>query len=247
MCEALQSWQMWRGCLQVAGHLLEKFRRLVVDRVRRILPGCPKCCCCVCVVQRTAEAQAAMVEGEPCLFCVLFGQSRELKELSQAMLDVLVMGGGELSCQVWAKPSQGIVRPGSSTVEQQEPAGLEIWDGGGDGYSKGCCFACNLANSSWMYSSVPMGKPSTRRPCCLLGSSWSPTQTAADCVNEVMPGGKMPEAFQTWVLPWCSWMPVRECKWWARRSKSALMRFGWAVTYMSSRKAATRSPATNSV
>ena len=33
-----------------------------------------------------------------------------------------------------------------------------------------------------------------------------------------------PEAFHTCVLPWCKCMPVWCCKWWAKRSKSGLIR-----------------------
>ena len=96
--------------------------------------------------------------------------------------------------------------------------------------SRGCCLACNLVRSAWMYSSVPTGNPRTRRPRWALGWSWPPTQTASDCDKAVMPGGTVPEAFHTCVLPWCNCMPVWCCKWWAKRSKSCLIRCGGAVT-----------------
>ena len=61
--------------------------------------------------------------------------------------------------------------------------------------SRGCCLACSLVSSAWMYSSVPTGKPRTRRPRWALGWSWPPTQTASDCDKAVMPGGTVPEPF----------------------------------------------------
>ena len=63
--------------------------------------------------------------------------------------------------------------------------------------TRGCCLACSLVSSAWMYSSVPTGNPRTRRPRWALGWSWPPTQTASDCDKAVMPGGTVPEAFHT--------------------------------------------------
>ena len=88
--------------------------------------------------------------------------------------------------------------------------------------SRGCCLACSLVSSAWMCSSVPTGNPRTRRPRWALGWSWPPTQTASDCDKAVMPGGTVPEAFHTCVLPWCNCMPVWCCKWWAASGRKVV-------------------------
>ena len=79
------------------------------------------------MVESTTEAKATKAEGEPGPMCAGFWQGWELQELSQALLDALVVGSGKVTCEVWTRPAFVCTR--GCTVEKQEPTGLEIGDG----------------------------------------------------------------------------------------------------------------------
>ena len=60
-----------------------------------------------------------MVKDEPGPIRTCFWQGGlwDLKELREALVDALVMGNRKISHQVWAEPSEGIVRPGGGATE----------------------------------------------------------------------------------------------------------------------------------
>ena len=57
------------------------------------------------MVVSTTEAKATKAEGEPGPMCAGFWQGWELQELSQALLDALVVGSGKVLCDVWTQPA----------------------------------------------------------------------------------------------------------------------------------------------